>query len=84
MHIVAIDKEELNQKEQTQMKFAGLFFGGTLWLFDAFLQVWLHDASFLSQLFTTKAAVAFLIRAGFFGLFIQLYLYLKTRKEQSE
>ncbi|WP_067086375.1 DUF3278 domain-containing protein [Streptococcus marmotae] len=84
MHLADIDKEGLNQKEQGQLKFAGLkaglLFGGVLWLYDAFSQ----ETTLFDSLFTVKAALTFFIRATLFGLACQLYLSFKARRGQSE
>ncbi|MGT2715596.1 DUF3278 domain-containing protein [Streptococcus respiraculi] len=84
LHLADIDKEELNQKEQAQMKFAGLkagiLFGGILWLYDAFSQ----NVPLFDSLFTVKAALSFFIRATLFGLACQLYISFKARRGQSE
>lgn len=80
------DKEELTEKEQRKLQFAGLksglFFGSFMHLWACVMDVWFDGSDFLTTLLNPYQLVRSLVSGLFFGLFI--HIIIKIRQKHSE
>ena len=87
--ITAIDPDMLNQKEKKQLRFpglkAGLFYGVFMFFGIPLLNV-LTDGSknYLSSLFNVGHFIKILCAAFFFGLMMQVVVWLRIRKAKED
>ena len=80
------DKEELTEKEQQKLQYAGLksglFFGSFMHLWACLAEFWFDGTNFLTTLLNPYQLIRSLISGLFFGLF--MHIVVKMRQKHSE
>ena len=87
--ITAIDPDMLNQKEKKQLRFpglkAGLVYGVFMFFGIPLLNVLTDDSkNYLTSLFNVEHFIKILCAAFFFGLMMQLVVWLRIRKAKED
>lgn len=78
------DKEELTEKEEQKLRYAGLkgglFFGFFMHLWICVMDVWFDGADFLTTLLNPHQLVWSLVSGLFFGLFMHIIIKLRQKR----
>lgn len=86
--LTIIDTEDLNAKEQKQLRFAGvkmgLSFGTGMFFMFPLLQVLINNKSYLTELFSVRNFVLFFFQALFMGIFIHIQIKIRLRQAQKD
>ena len=87
--IAAIDPDVLNQKEKKQLRNpglkAGLGYGIAMFFGMPLLNILMDDSkSYLTALLNTRSILSTIVAAFFFGLMMQLVVWLRIRKAKED
>jgi len=87
--ITAIDPDMLSQKEKKQLRNpglkAGLVYGIAMFFGMPLLNILMDDSkSYLTSLLNTRSILSTIVVAFFFGLMMQLVVWLRIRKAKED